>query len=70
MRIALFVTCLADTMFPAAARATVEVLECLGHEVVVPRVQTCCGQMHVNTGYQLRRCRWSGGMSRRSIRMR
>lgn len=52
MRIALFVTCLADAMFPGAARATVQVLERLGHEVVVPRGQTCCGQMHVNTGYQ------------------
>src|SRR4051812_37565833 len=52
MRIALFVTCLADTMFPAAAKATVELLERLGHEVVFPEGQTCCGQMHINTGYQ------------------
>ena len=51
MRIGLFVTCLADAMFPDAARATVRLLERLGHEVVVPRDQTCCGQMHVNTGY-------------------
>ncbi|AGZ38946.1 (Fe-S)-binding protein [Actinoplanes friuliensis] len=52
MRIALFVTCLADTMFPAAAKATVHLLERLGHEVVFPAGQTCCGQMHINTGYQ------------------
>ncbi|MBU2667462.1 (Fe-S)-binding protein [Actinoplanes bogorensis] len=52
MRIALFATCLADTMFPAAARSTVQLLERLGHEVVFPEAQTCCGQMHVNTGYQ------------------
>ena len=52
MRIALFVTCLADTMFPAAAKATVLLLERLGHEVVFPEQQTCCGQMHINTGYQ------------------
>ena len=52
MRIALFATCLADTLFPDVARATVTVLERLGHEVVVPPAQTCCGQMHVNTGYQ------------------
>ncbi|MFF0232169.1 (Fe-S)-binding protein [Micromonospora sp. NPDC005254] len=52
MRIALFVTCLADTMFPQAATATVRLLERLGHEVVFPPEQTCCGQMHVNTGYQ------------------
>jgi len=52
MRVALFVTCLADTLFPAVARSTVALLERLGHEVVVPSDQTCCGQMHVNTGYQ------------------
>jgi len=51
VRIALFVTCLADTLFPAAGRATVRLLERLGHEVVFPQAQTCCGQMHVNTGY-------------------
>jgi L-lactate dehydrogenase complex protein LldE len=52
VRIALFVTCLADTMFPAVAKATVLLLERLGHEVVFPEQQTCCGQMHINTGYQ------------------
>lgn len=51
MRIALFATCLADAMFPRAAIATVAVLERLGHEVVFPDGQTCCGQMHINTGY-------------------
>jgi L-lactate dehydrogenase complex protein LldE len=52
VRIALFVTCVADTMFPGAARATMQVLERLGHEVVVPAGQTCCGQMHLNSGYR------------------
>jgi L-lactate dehydrogenase complex protein LldE len=52
MRIALFATCLADALFPTAAIATVRLLERLGHEVVFPAGQTCCGQMHVNTGYQ------------------
>ena len=52
MRIALFATCLADTLFPEAAKATVRLLERLGHEVVFPFEQTCCGQMHINTGYQ------------------
>jgi L-lactate dehydrogenase complex protein LldE len=51
VRIALFVTCLADTLFPEAGKATVRLLERLGHEVVFPAGQTCCGQMHVNTGY-------------------
>ena len=52
MRIALFVTCLGDVLFPDVGKATVTVLERLGHEVVFPAAQTCCGQMHTNTGYQ------------------
>jgi len=52
MRIALFVTCLADTLYPDVGRATVALLERLGHQVEFPPGQTCCGQMHVNTGYQ------------------
>ena len=54
MRVALFVTCLADTLFPDVGRATVAVLERLGHEVVFPDGQTCCGQAHINTGYAAR----------------
>ena len=52
MRIALFITCVGDTIFPEAGRATVEVLERLGHDVVFPSRQTCCGQLHVNSGYR------------------
>jgi L-lactate dehydrogenase complex protein LldE len=51
VRVALFVTCLTDTLFPSAGRATVEVLERLGIEVAFPTQQTCCGQMHANSGY-------------------
>ncbi|RJO73852.1 (Fe-S)-binding protein [Nocardia panacis] len=51
MRIALFATCLADALLPASAVATVQLLERLGHQVVFPTEQTCCGQMHINTGY-------------------
>jgi Fe-S oxidoreductase len=46
-----FITCFNDTLFPQSGRAAVEVLERLGHEVVFPEEQTCCGQMHFNTGY-------------------
>jgi L-lactate dehydrogenase complex protein LldE len=51
MRVALFITCFNDTLFPATGRAVVELLERLGHEVDVPLEQTCCGQMHHNSGY-------------------
>jgi L-lactate dehydrogenase complex protein LldE len=51
VRVALFVTCFNDTLFPATGRAVVELLERLGHEVEFPLEQTCCGQMHGNSGY-------------------
>jgi L-lactate dehydrogenase complex protein LldE len=51
VRVALFITCFNDTLFPATGRAVVELLERLGHEVDVPLEQTCCGQMHHNSGY-------------------
>ena len=50
-RAALFVTCLADTLYPSVGIATVTVLERLGVSVSFPRKQTCCGQMHLNSGY-------------------
>jgi L-lactate dehydrogenase complex protein LldE len=52
VRIALFITCVADILFPEVGQATVRVLERLGHEVVFPPEQTCCGQMHLNSGYR------------------
>ncbi|MBV9205820.1 MAG: (Fe-S)-binding protein [Actinobacteria bacterium] len=52
MRIGLFVTCLTDTLFPGTGKAVVTVLERLGHQVEFPAAQTCCGQMHFNTGYR------------------
>ncbi len=51
MRIGLFITCVTDTLFPEAGRATVRLLERLGHAVEFPAAQTCCGQMHANSGY-------------------
>jgi L-lactate dehydrogenase complex protein LldE len=38
-------------MFPETGRAVVALLERLGLTVDFPREQTCCGQMHFNTGY-------------------
>ena len=52
MRAALFITCFNDTLFPETGIATVKLLERLGVEVDFPQAQTCCGQMHYNTGYQ------------------
>jgi L-lactate dehydrogenase complex protein LldE len=52
MRIALFITCVNDLMFPDTGKAVVRILERLGHEVDFPVEQTCCGQMHANSGYR------------------
>jgi L-lactate dehydrogenase complex protein LldE len=51
MRVALFATCLIDALFPDAGKATVTILERLGLRPEFPLEQTCCGQMHTNSGY-------------------
>lgn len=51
MRASLFITCLTDTLYPATGRAVVTLLERLGVGVDFPAEQTCCGQMHHNSGY-------------------
>lgn len=49
--VALFATCIADTMKPSVPRAVVTILERLGCTVKFPKTQTCCGQIMTNTGY-------------------
>jgi L-lactate dehydrogenase complex protein LldE len=51
LRASLFITCFNDTLFPATGIAVVRLLERLGVEVDFPLEQTCCGQMHLNSGY-------------------
>jgi L-lactate dehydrogenase complex protein LldE len=63
VRIAILVTCLNDALFPAAGAATAGVLRRLGHEPVFPSGQTCCGQMHWNSGYR----REAVGLIRRTV---
>jgi len=50
MRVALFLPCFNDALFPETGKATVGVLERLGIDVAFPESQTCCGQIHFNTG--------------------
>ena len=52
MSIALFITCLADTLYPDTGKAIVKLLDRLGHAVEFPQAQVCCGQAHFNTGYR------------------
>lgn len=51
MLISLFIACYNDVLFPQTGKAVVTVLERLGHTVEFRPAQTCCGQMHYNSGY-------------------
>ena len=51
-RVALFVTCMVDMLYPEVGMATVELLEKYGIEVVFPEAQTCCGQPAFNAGFR------------------
>src|SRR5687768_15215413 len=52
MKIALFVTCVVDQMWPSVGASTVEVLRRVGCTVEFDQRQTCCGQPAFNTGYR------------------
>lgn len=51
MRIALFIPCYVDQFYPSAGIATLKLLEKLGHEIIFPAKQTCCGQPMANAGF-------------------
>jgi L-lactate dehydrogenase complex protein LldE len=65
VHIELFITCYNDTLFPDTGKAVVAVLERLGHSVGFRAAQTCCGQMHYNTGYP----REAAGMMRHFLKV-
>ena len=52
VRVGLFITCYNDLLFPEVGQAVVRLVRRLGHDIEFPAEQTCCGQMHFNTGYQ------------------
>lgn len=49
-RVALFLGCAADAIFPETNLATARVLQHNGCEVWVPRGQGCCGALHLHAG--------------------
>ncbi len=51
MRVALYVTCLVDQVWPSVGLATAALLRAAGCEVTFDAAQTCCGQPACNTGY-------------------
>jgi L-lactate dehydrogenase complex protein LldE len=52
LRVSLFITCLADQMYPEVGESVVRLLHRYGCEVDFPHMQTCCGQPAFNSGYQ------------------
>jgi len=52
VRASLFITCYNDTLYPETGKAVVTLLERLGVELDFNPRQTCCGQMHANTGFR------------------
>lgn len=51
MKVALFVTCVVDQLWPSVGVSTLEVLRRVGCTVEFDERQTCCGQPAFNTGY-------------------
>lgn len=49
-RVALYVTCLVNTLRPQIGFACVQLIERMGFRVEVPATQTCCGQPGYNGG--------------------
>jgi len=52
MKVALFIPCYIDAIYPEVGIATLQLLERLGVEVDYPENQTCCGQPMANEGDQ------------------
>ncbi len=52
MKVTLFNPCLVDQVFPETSLATKRILERLGHTVIIPPEQTCCGQALFNAGFR------------------
>ena len=50
-KVALFIPCFVDTIYPRVGVATLKILRSLGYEVVYPKNQTCCGQPLFNSGF-------------------
>jgi L-lactate dehydrogenase complex protein LldE len=52
MTVGLFIPCYVNQFYPNAAKATLQLLQRLGTDVVYPLKQTCCGQPMSNSGFE------------------
>lgn len=51
MTVGLFIPCYVNQFYPDAAKATLQLLQKLGVDVIYPAKQTCCGQPMANSGF-------------------
>ena len=51
-RVALFLGCVSDALYPETTAATARVLQQNGCEVFIPRGQACCGAIHYHSGVE------------------
>lgn len=63
LRVALFVTCLVDQLYPEVGVAAVKLLRRAGCQVEFPAQQTCCGQPFFNSGFRQQ----AAALARRTI---
>lgn len=64
MKVGLFIPCYIDQFYPSVGIASLQLLQKLGCDVVVPPGQTCCGQPMANSGF----ARLARGCDRNFIR--
>jgi len=50
LKVALFIPCYVDSIYPNVAFSTAKILKNLGYKVEYPSSQTCCGQPFYNSG--------------------
>lgn len=51
-KVALFIPCFVNTVYPQVGVAAYKILKNLGFEVIYPPNQTCCGQPFYNSGFK------------------
>ena len=65
MKVALFIPCYVNAVFPEVGLASLHLLQQLGVDVTYPEGQTCCGQPMGNAGFE----REAAGLARRFERL-
>nr|WP_106784833.1 (Fe-S)-binding protein [Lysinibacillus timonensis] len=50
LKVAFFTGCLMDSLFKEINDRTIEIINLLGAEVIIPKFQQCCGALHAHSG--------------------